>query len=543
MSSTTCPIFKPTWEEFKDFYSYIQHIETVLEEQQLDVGIVKVIPPPEWYIDIKMDPLNFQLKELDLTVPQPIKQIVTGRAGVFQMTLLEQKEMNMIDFDNFCSKNQCIDTLEEIERKYWKSLGTSSTWEPAIYGADMNGSIFGSYCNSSWNVDKLDSILSLLEKKVPGVNAAMLYVGTWRASFAFHTEDMNLHSINYLHGGAPKSWYSLGLSQKKRFENLANGYYSSDVLECSEYLRHKTCVISPQKLKEQGMDYTTAVQYPGEFIITFPSCYHQGFNHGFNLAEAVNFATPKWFPFGHDAKSCICRPHSVILNVDSLETLFYRQIIEEGTSRYLQKQKFDEVILNERFWCYCNEINDMKANKSLAEWYTCIKCLRTCHTACMLNLDETLKDLKLCDSCHNLDIIKRRKNTLKSPKSVLSPILFSSPTPVEEITKLPPNSKKSLNTKKRKIALLKIGSLVSITLENSETPLIGHLVDIEDDYGRFHEKASKKQHDLWIPLEDMVLMSSNDDHIVKTSLSKDLLHEAKTSNGSTKSKKKQRNIK
>ena len=36
------------------------------------------------------------------------------------------------------------------------------------------------------------------------------------------------------------------------------------------------------------------VQYPGEFIIAFSGAYHSGFNSGFNIAEAVNYATFKW---------------------------------------------------------------------------------------------------------------------------------------------------------------------------------------------------------------------------------------------------------
>jgi hypothetical protein len=33
-----------------------------------------------------------------------------------------------------------------------------------------------------------------------------------------------------------------------------------------------------------------ALHQPGEFIVSRASAYHSGFNFGFNIAEAVNFA-------------------------------------------------------------------------------------------------------------------------------------------------------------------------------------------------------------------------------------------------------------
>ena len=62
------------------------------------------------------------------------------------------------------------------------------------------------------------------------------------------------------------------------------------------------------------------VQQPRQFVITGPAVYHSGFNEGFNIAEAVNFATPQWIDFGKIVRHCDCTPsqNSGIIDMDPL---------------------------------------------------------------------------------------------------------------------------------------------------------------------------------------------------------------------------------
>lgn len=91
-------------------------------------------------------------------------------------------------------------TIESIEEK------ASNLFSIEL---DVSGSFYDEN-QTVWNVNNLGTILDDLVTeygtKIQGVNTAYLYFGMWKASFAWHTEDMDLYSINYLHFGAPKQW-------------------------------------------------------------------------------------------------------------------------------------------------------------------------------------------------------------------------------------------------------------------------------------------------------------------------------------------------
>ena len=65
-----------------------------------------------------------------------------------------------------------------------------------------------------------------------------------------------------------------------------------------DLLHHIVTTMNPNVLQAHGIPVFRTDQQAGEFIVTFPRAYHAGFNQGFNLAEAVNFAPPDWLEMG-----------------------------------------------------------------------------------------------------------------------------------------------------------------------------------------------------------------------------------------------------
>jgi hypothetical protein len=232
-------------------------------------------------------------------------------------------DYHMKDLDQF-SRERC----RELEEVYWKTINYGTP----MYGADMPGSLFDER-TQSWNVAKLPNLLDVLGTNVPGVNTAYLYLGMWKATFSWHLEDVDLYSINYIHFGAPKQWYSISQADARRFEAAMKTLWPNDAKHCDQFLRHKTYLISPEKLKSQfNITVNKLVHYEGEFVITYPYGYHSGFNVGYNCAESVNFATETWLDYGRIAKKCNCESDSVWVDVYEIE----RKLRGEPTPEYYE---------------------------------------------------------------------------------------------------------------------------------------------------------------------------------------------------------------
>ncbi|KAM3865999.1 lysine-specific demethylase 4A-like [Diretmus argenteus] len=315
--------FHPTVEEFQNFSRYIAYMESQGAHKS---GLAKIVPPKDWKPRRSYDNID------DLVIPAPIQQVVTGQSGLFTQYNIQKKAMTVREFrriansDKFCSPH--YDDFEELERKYWKNV----TFNPPIYGADVNGSLYDPDVKE-WNICHLNTVLDTVEHEngitIEGVNTPYLYFGMWKTTFAWHTEDMDLYSINYLHFGEPKSWYCVPPEHGKRMERLAQGFFPGSAQNCEAFLRHKMTLISPSILRKYGIPFEKITQEAGEFMVTFPYAYHAGFNHGFNCAESTNFATQRWIEYGKQAILCSCRKDMVKISMDVFVKKFQPERYEQ----------------------------------------------------------------------------------------------------------------------------------------------------------------------------------------------------------------------
>ncbi|KAK9124223.1 hypothetical protein Sjap_013825 [Stephania japonica] len=207
--------------------------------------------------------------------------------------------------DSECSLETCkqssrsSDLMSDEKSRFLRSTNAGSSRESAA-GWKLS--------NSPWNLQVISrspgSLTRFMLDDIPGVTSPMVYIGMLFSWFAWHVEDHELHSLNFLHTGSQKTWYAVPGDYAFDFEEVirSKGYEGNlDRLAALALLGEKTNLLSPEVVVASGIPCCRLVQNPGEYVVTFPRAYHVGFSHGFNCGEAANFGTSQWLKVAKEA--------------------------------------------------------------------------------------------------------------------------------------------------------------------------------------------------------------------------------------------------
>ncbi|CAN0841302.1 Lysine-specific demethylase JMJ17 [Linum grandiflorum] len=267
----------------------------------------------------------------------------------------------------------------QIETKFWEIVEGLAGEVEVMYGSDLDTSVYGSgfprlndqrpesvdpkswdeYCASPWNLNNLPklkgSMLQAVHQNITGVMVPWLYVGMLFSAFCWHFEDHCFYSMNYLHWGEPKCWYSIPGNEAGAFEKVMKESLPDLFDAQPDLLFQLVTMLNPSVLQEKGVPVYSILQEPGNFVITFPRSYHGGFNCGLNCAEAVNFAPADWLPHGGFGAKLYQMYHKpAVLSHEELLCVVAKGDYDSKASPHLMKELLrvytKEKTLREKLW-------------------------------------------------------------------------------------------------------------------------------------------------------------------------------------------------
>lgn len=292
------PVFRPTAAEFADPIAYILKIEAEASRY----GICKIVPPlapPAREATLERLKASFAANAAAgggtasaPTFPTRLQQVGFSAKNRRPASRRVWESGERYTLEAFRAKARDIElprhavppkqaTQLQLEALFWGACAARPF--NVEYGNDMPGSGFAALeeldldldlestggnaalaardvGETEWNMRLAPrargSLLRAMRRDVAGVTSPMLYVAMLYSWFAWHVEDHELHSLNYLHFGKSKTWYGVPRDAMLAFEDAVRVHgYADDLnaIMAFETLNEKTTVLSPEVLLSAGV--------------------------------------------------------------------------------------------------------------------------------------------------------------------------------------------------------------------------------------------------------------------------------------------------
>ncbi|KAH3902477.1 histone demethylase SCDLUD_000054 [Saccharomycodes ludwigii] len=291
----------------------------------------------------------------------------------------ETKSYKLNEFKAQLCSNETVKniSIKDLEKAFWNNVCDINSDLIVYYGADIHNEISGtisgfeSATQHPMNLLNLPnakgSLLPLLGRKISGMTVPWIYIGSRYSTFCWHLEDQYTLSANYQFEGASKVWYSIPPGSSDSFDKFMLNLSPDLFLKQPDLLHQLVTLVSPYdpKFINSKIKCFKAIQNPGEYIITFPKCYHAGFNCGYNFNEAVNFTLNSWLPYGIEAlikyklsnKSCVFDMWELMLKI--LDEMF---VSKSATEKGKVNIEADEFLART---CHSNLLNFVNGQEKI----------------------------------------------------------------------------------------------------------------------------------------------------------------------------------
>lgn len=180
-------------------------------------------------------------------------------SGISILKFEKEKQMTLKEFKIIAMKqnSERDGDFDSVEAKFWQQFKKGGSKQQPIYSIDNEITRYPDEY-TSWNLNKLSNIESIIHNangpQIPGVNSPYLNYGMKYCMFAIHCEDSYAGSINTLHEGEPRTWYTVPQSNAAKLENLVQTWTPRSI-SCDLFIRHKSTIIPPEILQLHGIQY------------------------------------------------------------------------------------------------------------------------------------------------------------------------------------------------------------------------------------------------------------------------------------------------
>ncbi|KAK1319732.1 Lysine-specific demethylase REF6 [Acorus calamus] len=278
------PEYHPTPSEFKDPIAYILKIE----KEASKYGICKIVPPlPPLPKKTTISNFNrsfaafhdgpnkknptFATRQQQIGFcprkNRPVQKPVWQSGESYTLQQFEAKARHFERTHLRKAVGKKAPSAMEIESLFWRAnldkpfsveyandMPGSGFPERTLCGGRLKGEDAGTVGESAWNMRGVSrakgSLLRFMKEEIPGVTSPMIYVAMMFSWFAWHVEDHDLHSLNYLHHGAGKTWYGVPSDAGFAFEEVVRVHgYGGEVNPLGYNLGEAANIATPEWLK------------------------------------------------------------------------------------------------------------------------------------------------------------------------------------------------------------------------------------------------------------------------------------------------------